>query len=327
MSKKVFIYSIPRSTATGIGNFKNESSDKSLNKIKIGRATDSIMALYSPKVGGLANYISYTPHINPETGTPYVDEKGHTIMLQQYLEKKWNKPEGFFTNAPWRKGDSLKEDDLTYFQTKSWQVNDGCAIFDLADMDQEMGYYVCLASHLVANSEKEWREHKWPKAQYYIALENESEQIKNKKNNLKVKAFSALSSSDLTDVVKRKIVSLLDLFTTKEQLTVEQIDNSLFDYIDRSSFTPGSNLDKFMAIINLRSTPHGREQFEARYILAQAIDSRVVIEKQDTYTWLRPKGNIIIGDRYADAVDYILNPKKASEVEELQSEIKAKLAQ
>jgi hypothetical protein len=88
MSKKVLIYSIPRPTATGISDWTNDVSGKRLQKVKIGRCTDSIQALYSPKIGGLANYISYTPHINPETGTPFSDEKGQPVMLQAYLEQK-----------------------------------------------------------------------------------------------------------------------------------------------------------------------------------------------------------------------------------------------
>lgn len=118
MSKKVFIYSIPRSTATGISDWTNDASGKRLQKIKIGRCTDSIQALYSPKVGGLANYISYTPYLNPETGTPFLDERGEAMMLQAYLEQKWNKPKGYFNNTPPGKY-TAKDEDLTYFQRQA----------------------------------------------------------------------------------------------------------------------------------------------------------------------------------------------------------------
>lgn len=88
MSKKVLIYSIPRPTATGISDWVNDISNRKLQKVKVGKCTDSIQALYSPKVGGLANYISYTPYMNPETGTPHLNERGEPIMLQEYFEKK-----------------------------------------------------------------------------------------------------------------------------------------------------------------------------------------------------------------------------------------------
>lgn len=323
-TRKVFIYSTRRSTTTGVSEFVNDTSGKSLNKSKIGQTKDTLRALYSPKIGGLANYISYTQWLKPD-GSPYTDEKGHPLMLQSYFEEKYNLPTGYLTNRAWRKGDSIKDEDLTYFQKASWKMNDGCTVFDLSTLEGEMGYYVMLASHLVANSEKEYLSHKWPKAIYYIAHENESEEIKYTRNELKTKAFATLHSSDLTDVYKRKLVSLLGLVSSKSQLTSQQVHNLLFEYIDKSTFTSGSNIDKFNAITSLLSTPDGREQFEARYILQQALDLRIIYEKQDTYTWVRPQGTLVLGERYQEAVDFILNPKKTLEVEELQAAIAKKL--
>lgn len=222
------------------------------------------------------------------------------------------------------KGDSLKSEDLTYFQKTVWPLNDGTTVFDLSSMNDELGYYVMLGSSKVANSEREWREHKWPKAEFYIALENESEELKHKKNSIKAKAFAALEQPDFTDSLKRKTISLLDLASSRASLTTEQVDNVLYDYVEKSSFLPGSNIDKLNNILSLLKTPHGREQFEARYLLKQAIDARVIYEKQDTYTWTRAKGSIVIGDRYTEAIDFILNPKKTAEVEELIAEIAAK---
>lgn len=323
-SKKVFIYSIPRETATRVSEFTNDSSGVKLKKVKVGRCTDSIMALYSPKVGGLANYISYTPYIDPETGVAAKDEKGHPIMLQAYLERKWNKPEGYLTNRPWLKGDSVKEEDFTFFQRTSWRLNDGCTILDLGNMIDELGYYVFLASSLVANSEAEWKAHKWPRAQYYIALENESEQIKHKKTSSKLQAFGALASADLTSPIKKKIAALLGLNKAKADVTDEQVDNALYQFIDKSDFLPGSNIDKFNDIVRLLSTPAGREEFEARWILKQALDASIIYEKQGTYTWPRPEGKLVLGERYAEAIEFVLNPKKETEVADLLDQIKSK---
>jgi len=222
------------------------------------------------------------------------------------------------------KGDSLKEEDFTYFQRQSWQLNDGSTVLDLNLMNDELGYYVMLASSLVANSEKEWREHKWPRAQYYIALENESEELKHKKTALKLKAFKALSDNELTIPIKRKIISILDLASTKSSLSDQQIENTLYDYIEKSTFLSGSNIDKFLDVINLLTTATGRETFEARYILKQALEARIIYEKQDIYTWIRPAGNIVIGNRYSEAVDFLLNPAKSAELEEIQQQIKDK---
>lgn len=155
MGRKVFIQSIPRETATGLHNFKDPKSGVSMNKTKMARCTDKIVALTNLKVGGLANYISYNYHINPETGTPYKDAQGNDMTLQTYLEKKWHQPEGTFTNRAWMKGDSLDESKMTYFQKKYWQLVDGTTVLDLDIMDDEMCYYVCLGGQKVANSERE----------------------------------------------------------------------------------------------------------------------------------------------------------------------------
>jgi hypothetical protein len=325
MSKKIFIYSIERPSALGIDNWTSDTTGRKLRKSKIGYCTDSICALYSPRVGGLANYITYTPYIDPETGIAAKDEQGNTIMLQDYLEKKWNKPKGYYSNKAWRKGDSLDPTEMTFFQKFSFKLNDGSTMLDLNKEEDEIAYYVCLGSNIVANSEREWREHKWPKAQFYIALENESDEIRAKRNVTRTKALGALSyNPELTAVIKRKIASMLDLFSTKTVVTNEQVDNALYDYLDKSTFLPGSSIDKFNAIVKLFDTAPGREEFEARYLIKRAIDNRVIFEKQGTYTWIRPQGNIVIGDRYAEAIDFILNPKKTAEVEELQEQVNIK---
>lgn len=324
MSKKVFIYTIPRKTATGISEWANDSSGVKMNKTKIGRASDSFMALYSPKVGGLANYISYNYYIDPETGVPAKNDEGKDMLLQEYLEIKWNKPKDYFTNRAWMKGDSLKEEDLTYFQKKSWQLNDGATVLDLNKMDDEIGYYMFLASPFVANSEREWKEHKWSRALYYIALENESESAKHRKNFVKLKAQALLVNNDFTNILQRKTLSILGIKPTTDVLTDEQVFNNLHAFIEQSTYLPGSNLDKFNEVTNLLETAPGREQFEARWILQQALDRRIVFEKQGIYTWVRPSGNLVIGDRYAEAVDFFLNPKKEDEIEEIKLAIASK---
>ena len=320
MSKLVFVYSIQRESAFGVNQWVS-ASGVNLKKSKIGNCTDTLKALYSLKQGGLANYISYTPWI--EDGKVKTNERGHSLTLQHKLELKWGKPEGYFTNEALSKNDNRPDAERTYFQRMAWKLNDGCTVFDLDTLDGEMGYYMLLGSSKVANSEKEWRSHKWPKAEWYIALENESESIKAQKNTVKVKAFSSLSDTKLTDSYRRKIVSLLNLTTsTKTTLSIEQVNNLLVEYIDKSSYTEDSNINKYLELYNLLETVTGREELEARFLLLQAIEARLIFEKQGTYTWIRPQGQIVIGDRKEEAIDFLLNPKKASEVEELEAAIK-----
>ena len=321
----IFVHSIPRESAFNIHEWTSTTSGKKLNKTKIGNATTKISAIYSTKVGGLLNYISYTPWINPETGTPFKDDSGNDLTLQHMLEKKYNLQQGYLHNRPFPPNQSPTPDKVSFFQSTYWILKDGTTVFDTNDMMGELGYYVLLASPKVANSEKEWRSHKWPKAEFYIALENETESIKYQKNEVKGRAIAKLNSSELTSIYKRKLLSLLDLSSSTAPVTDEQVYNLLFDYIDKSSFTLGSNIDKFTEVTNLLNTPSGREEFEARFLLRQALDTRVIYEKQNTYKFPSPNGEITIGERYTEAVDFFMNPKKQKEIDEIKSLIELKL--
>lgn len=213
---------------------------------------------------------------------------------------------------------------MTYFQRVGWVLNDGSTVLDLNNFDDAMLYYVALDSKLVANSESEWRQGKWPKATHYVALENEAEELKYKKNQVKSSAFSKLHDKDMTPTMKKLFVHILGLSNTRSYLTDEQVHNLLFDYIDKSDFRDGSNIDKFNELFQLLQTATGREELHARLFLKKALDSRVIYEKQGSYKWNRSSGLITLGDTYSEAVDFILNPKKDTLVEELEEEMKAK---
>lgn len=150
---KIYIYSIPRESALGIHDWTSDVSGKKLKKTKVGKTRDAVQALFSPRHGGLANGLSYKAWV--EEGSPKKKSDGTTLTLQHKMEKKWGLPEGFLHNRPWRKGDSIKEEDMSYFQRKSWKLNDGCTVLDLSNFDDEMFYYVALDSKFIANSERE----------------------------------------------------------------------------------------------------------------------------------------------------------------------------
>jgi len=322
----VFIYTIPRPSALGLSEWTSDTSGVKLKKTKVGKTADYIRALYSPTIGGLANHISYTPWM--EAGEPQLDAAGKPQMLQTKYEEKWNLPKGFLHNRPFgfHVHSNKAPEELSFFQSYRWKLVDGCTVLDKSKMEDEMGYFTMLASSKVANSEREYRMHKWPKAQWYIALENESEEIKYEKSLAKTHAYAALHSTELTDNYKRKLVSLLGLVDSTSSISQQLIHNTLTAFIENSSAGPGSNIEKFQYYVNLLKTQDGRERFEAMWTLKQAIDLRIIDERQDTYTWKRPSGTPLpIADRYSEAVDFFINPKKSVEQEEIQSQIDAKL--
>lgn len=316
-STKVFIMSIPRETAVGLENWTSNVSGVKLKKTKVGQTTDRISALFDRRSGGLATGLG-EPWTDDD-GKQMKDENGNPLTLQQKYERQFGLAEGFLSNRPWRKGDSLKEEDMTYFQRMYWTLNDGSTVLDLGNFDDLMFYHVALASKFIANSEKEWKSHQWPRAKWYIALENESDEIKYKRNERKSKAFAALHSEHMTESMKRKFVYLLELASARVQLTSEQTHNLLYDYVENTTFTPGSNLDKFMNLFSKLSTADGRTELEAMYLLKQAVDYRVIYMKQGAYSWARAEGELDLGQTKSEAVEFILNPKKQALVEELET--------
>ena len=96
MAQKIFIYSIPRKSALGIDQWTNDTSGRSLQKTKIGSTATYLRAVYSEKVGGLKNGISYKPWLD-EAGKQ-LEKDGNHLTLQDKLEQKWHKPKGFFHN-------------------------------------------------------------------------------------------------------------------------------------------------------------------------------------------------------------------------------------
>ncbi len=319
----VYVMSIPRPTATNVSELVNGSSGKKLNKTKMGSCTDRISALYSPKVGGLANGLSYKPWI--EDGTQKIDElTKKPLTLQDKMERKWGLEPGFLTNKAWMNGDSLDEEKMTYYQKKYWSLNDGSTVFDTSNMDEELGYYMLLDSKLVANSEKEWRDHKWPDAKFYISLENEEDELKASKARSKAAAKALIVNPDFSLNMQQKFVHILGLAQTTVSLTPDAIFNVLDNYIDSTTFTPGSNIEKFNELAENLKTPHGRERIEARHLLKRALDSRIIFEKQGGYFWPRPEGQITLGENYSEAIEYLLDPKKEVMVEDMHAELKLK---
>lgn len=320
----VFIESIPEQNALLIDRWTAPTSGKPMKKTKLGDCKDGITALYSPRVGGLLNGISYKPW--SEGGSQKRDEvSGKLLTLQDKMEQKWRTPKDFLTNQAWGKR-SLRYHEPTYYQDKVWKLNDGSTAFDLDTLDGELGYYVMLDSKFVANSEREYRDRKWPRARFYVAVKNESEEIKFNKNKEIQKSIAALSDKSMTDGRKLEFCWLLGLSTSLSDLTSEASNNLLFDFIQGNNFSASpSNINRFMELIGLLKDEVGRREFKARVLLQKAIDSRVVFEKGETYTWIRPKGTVILGDKYSEAIDFLLNPKKESFIEELKEHIKAKL--
>jgi len=317
VSTKIFIKSIPRDTASRIHEYKNGKMGKPMNKTKLGNfCKDGIQALYSPKIGGLKTGLY-------KTMTASVNGVEKEITLQEWAETKWGLEKDYLSNKRYEKNGSLRKEDVTYFQNKVWKLNDGTTILDLDNLDDFCFYHVCLESKYVANSEKEWKEHKWQRATHYISHENEPDEIKMRKNNRKALAYRAMTDSDFTLPWKRKIAVILEVATDRVMLSEEQVNNLMYEYIDKSENHDGpTNINKVLAKYAMLAKADTKEQLEAEYMLKSAVDWRIVIEKAGTYTWL--SHDMQIGFNKAEALDFLTDVRKQTFIDELQEEIKLK---
>lgn len=317
---KVFIYSIPRETATGISSWRSNVSGKSLKKSKFGDSTDTLVALYSPKHGCLKSGMY---HSWLENGEVKKDSKGNVLTLQDKYEQQFSLEKGALHSrlAP----QTCLEDDLSLIQRAKLVLRDGCTVLDTSKLEDLIKYHIALESKYVANSEKEWREHKAPHALYYIALENEGEEIKYAKNEIKSKGFAALHAETMNDLNKRKLVVILDLANSRTDLSGATLHNLLFEYVDRAVGTKGfDQINKFINLVNMLNQVDTKIRLENMYLLKQCLDYKVLYEKQGGYSWIRQSGTIEIGQTYDEALDFLANPKKSALVEELNSELKAR---
>jgi hypothetical protein len=319
--KKVFIQTIPRETAQGMEHWVIGANGTKSQKTKIGfMVNDTFCPMYSSKIGGLATNLD-KPWI--EQGVQKKDPiTQEPLVMQDYYEQRFRKPKGFLHNRPANiRSAEINEKDMSYFENLTIVLNDGTTVLDLDNFDDCMKYEVALASWWCANSEKEWKGHKWPKAQYYIALENESDELKYQKNAIKSNAIAQLHSSELTLSYKRSMIVILKIANARTTLTEAQVHNLLYEYVDASTGTVGTNIDKFMELVNLIKTVKGRIDLDAKFFLQQLLDYRVIAEKQGSYTWMRPTGAIVLGETYTEAIEFLVNPKKQALIEDLRAQL------
>lgn len=310
MANLVFIKSIPRESVSRISDFRNDASGKKLNKNKLTpKCKDGIQALYSPRIGGL------------KTGLYKMYDENTT--LQDYAERKWGLPKGTLHNKALFLGQGVSASEQSYFQRKTWKLNDGTTVLDLDKLDDFCFYHVCLESRFVANSEKEWKEHKWPKATHYIAMYNESDELKFKKTRKKAQAMAALTGEDFTPTMLRKMCVLMELLSARIEPTQEQTFNILSDLIQEDRVVRGkSQLDKFMSYVEALKTADGRARFDAEFLLQELIAYNIVLEKTGTYTYLS-KGQDI-GYNLEEALNFMMDKRKQAVVEDMEKELKAK---
>ena len=329
-STQVTIKSIPRETATKVSEFRDRNSGKKMNRTKIGRCKDTLRAMYSVKTGALLTGLDEmvnNPYFKSNRDVPndfsYVKEQ-EKISLQELLEIKHGRPKGFYTNRAWRPGDGFKDESLTFFQKFKFSLNDGTTVLDLSKPMDEIAYYMLKASPKVSSSNKPEDRSQKPKADFYISDKNESIQEKFSKKKLYNDCTTKLNDSKFTPSYQRKASKALELIKgDATTMPDEQIYLLLDTYLEEGLKSKDENLVNFSDVYKLTMSAEGRNELEAMVLLGDLVNYRIVTDNRGTYTWISKQ--IVLGQRKAEAIDFLLDPKKQPERDELEKQLKAKL--
>lgn len=330
MESTVIIRSIPRQTATKISEFKDRKTGKKLNKNKIGKCKDAFRAQYSEKTGKLLtglNEVVSNPYYKSDKDIPsdflYVKNL-ERISLQELLEIKHGVPKGYYTDRAWQPGDGYNEAKLTFFQKFKFKLNDGSTILDLSKPLDEIAYYMFKAHPLVANSNKLEDKILKPKAEYYVSDKNESIQEKYTKKKQYNDCVTKLEDNKFTPSYQRKVAKALELFKGDvSTVTDESVYIALDTFLDEGYKSKPENLSNFEQVYKLTTSADGRKELEAICLLFDLVSYRIVTDTKGTYTWVAKQ--IVLGQRMAEAIDFLLDPKKQPEKDEMERQLKIKL--
>lgn len=331
MSKKVFVYTIPRLTATKVSEIVNRKNVR-LNQTKITRGCkDTFMILTSAKTGklntGLAIVVDnpYKGSTSLPAGFEWLKDK-EQVKLQHIKEIEHGVSFNYYTDEPAPR-DRSKNDKPTFFQMFSYKLNDGLTVFDLEKRDDELTYYVMLASKFFANSRKAWEERKFPEAVYYLSEQEETEDLKYEKKQLRDKALAILSSGKASDTeTQKKILKILMPKDSKGDFRATKVYNLLSSAIETNEVdhTGVTFVERFNKLISKMENAKGREEVEAAVFLQDLINNWIVSEKQGTYNW--KSKDITIGATKDKATQFLMDPDKQEYHDALKEELAAKTA-
>jgi hypothetical protein len=330
---KIYLKPTPRTSAVKISELKNLSAEngqgtqgKVIKKTKIlPHCSDTITPLYNKNIGGLntgLNVDDDNPFFETTDALPQEFEYLRTkkkAILQEILECKHDRPKGFYTNRMPRREDK----ERTFFQDFKIQMKDMTNILDTTNPHDELAYYVLKASKYVAGSEVDWKNGKKPEALYYISDEKEEQDKIYKREFIKSKALGLLTTNEITPEMMRKFIKYLRNTDKDSKLPQGNTSNetaflTLKDYVKDLN---GAKTFLDAHDLFTKSAP-GRQRFEAIVLLQQLLEAYIVSNRGETYTWNSTK--IVIGNRKEEVIQFLLNPEKGPEVEDLEKELQAK---
>lgn len=110
-----------------------------------------------------------------------------------------------------------------------------------------------------------------------------------------------------------KIYSYLFGYDAKNEVSPTQAYvkiKEMLDVTDKNTLT--QNIEKVLAVLNLKP-----EELNTKLVLDKAIKKRIVTTKGNIYR----RGDIILGNDYDEALDYLMSPENSAELVSLKKEV------
>lgn len=242
--------------------------------------------------------------------------KRETITKQEELELKYNQKPGFFTNVP--ETDPKK---YTYMQTFMYRLEDTENVVDLNTMKGEIFFEAANASPRIANSEEEALYDL--NARFFISSVNQAQEKKATMKRMLLKANSRLDELEEKHGVPtmRKVAVILGLVTT--QTNSDYILSELSDFINDNPKKSAENITKFNEVYKLLSSPAKRRIFNARFLLKDLVNYRVLSERLGAFYWKSREGTSLdcIGKTEATALAFLTDKSNEPHIKDLEKEL------
>lgn len=245
------------------------------------------------------------------------------ISYQDYFEVRLGLEPGTLTSVP--KPIFDKKVALPWIQ-KWYRDFKDVTVLDLDDPEDEMTHHLLLhtSPDKCANSFDEITPH----SRMYISLVHEDEE-KQVRRNEKIEEGIA----NLVDLKRTyssdemyKVAVVLNL--AKGSVNDTMVKNSLSTFITEKSKSQIDNIADFNEVYELfTGDVKQKEEFEAKYLLKELINNRIVSDYRGKYTWASKKNTNLelIGRSEAEALNFLLDIDNRGYREELVEELKAKL--
>lgn len=340
MPTKVYIRPKPRLSAQGRHNYSTHNGQK-MGKYKAKGATFYFSILEKAGTGRLnMGFEKLVPN-------PYLAKSKKTsqlpsnwinsdvwdqdyITMQTLMEIKHNKPKNFYDPVGVKERTLYRGDhegkNRTYLQVFRRMLGDGENVVDTTKPEDEIFYIAALHSSLIANSKAEADAS--THARFYISYTEEDEGAKAAKNEriLTANAYLSKIQQDLPAEESYKFAVILGL-TKKGGVAPKAVTNLLFEYINDKVSEQDVHIENFIRLYEERVDVTKKGIFNAKYLLKQLVNYRVLSDKGQKYTWITRTGSNleVIARTEEQAIMWLVEEENKQFVEELEEELKIKM--